>query len=82
MNLVRELWLVSFLILTLIHRQPEFSVFAKKLNLKVKDKGDCSSSVSSMLSVPADTAEGLKEGTQPLQGLRGTDTGTLNNTLL
>lgn len=35
-----------------------------------------------MLSVPADTAEGLKEGTQPLQGLRGTDSGTLNNTLL
>lgn len=33
-----------------------------------------------MLSLPADTAEGLKEGTQPLQRLRRTDSGTVNNT--
>lgn len=69
----------------LIHRQPKFHaviIFCQEKSLKVKDKGNCSSGVSSVLSVPADTAKGLKEGTQPLQGLRGTDGGTLDNTLL
>lgn len=67
----------------LIHREPKFhAVIIFCQCLKVKDKGNCSSSVSSVLSVPADTAEGLKEGTRTLQGPKGTDSGTLNNTLL
>lgn len=61
---------LCLIFLLILFREPKFHaviIFAK--SLKVKDKEDCSRSVSFMLCVPADTSEGLKEGTQPLQGL-------------
>lgn len=49
--------------------------------MKVRTKEDCSDGVGSMLNVPMDTDEGLKEGIQPLPGVEGTDSGSLNNNL-